>query len=432
MRIAITTVGTRGDLQPYIALGLGLKQAGHEVLIVSSKNEELFVKNYGLDFFSLSVDIQKLMEGDEVQEMAKGNNPLKFIVGHLKGSKKLKQLMVETQGEIWTACQFADIIIFHPGMPLGFFIAKEKKRMSIMANPFPVISSKDYPAILFYTSPRLGQLWNNITHKIFEKLFWSLSKPAIVEFWNKTVKTKMNFSVSPISQQIQSGMPIINGYSNLFFQQSDNWPNNIHTTGSWFIDEEPNFSPPSDLINFIDNGQTPIYIGFGSMKDITSFKKTLDIIIAALDITKQRAVVGLGWSKLPSNEAIPQNVFLIESIPHTWLFPQMKTLIHHGGAGTTATGIRAGKPTIIIPHNADQPAWGQRVYELGVGSKPIKKTQLTSAKLASAIQFTQQADIISNAKKLGQELRKENGVKNAVEIINEYIKKEAISVPSSF
>jgi sterol 3beta-glucosyltransferase len=202
MKIAITTVGTRGDLQPYIALGLGLKEAGHEVLIVSSKNEEAFVKNYGLDFFALNVDIQKLMEGDEIQEMSRGSNPLKFIVSHLKGSKKLKQLMIDTQAEIFTACQSADIIIFHPGMPLGFFIAQEKKRISIMANPFPVIANKDYPTILFYTSPKLGSLFNKITHKIFEKLFWSLSKSAIVTFWNKTVKTKMDFAVSPIQQQI--------------------------------------------------------------------------------------------------------------------------------------------------------------------------------------------------------------------------------------
>ena len=421
MKIAITTVGTRGDLQPYIALGLGLKEAGHEVLIVSSKNEEAFVKNYGLTFFSLNVDIQKLMDGEEVQEMSKGNNPLKFILSHLKGSKKLKQLMVDTQAEIWSACQFADIIIFHPGMPIGFFIAQENKRISVMANPFPVIANSDYPAILFYTSPRLGKLFNKITHKIFEKLFWSLSKSAVVEFWNKSVKTKMNFSLSPTRQQIDSGMPVINGYSNLFFHHSKHWNNNIHTTGSWFIDNEPNFIPPTELTNFIDNGEQPIYIGFGSMKDIESFKTTLNIITEALDQTKQRAVVGLGWSKLSYNESIPSNIFLIESIPHSWLFPKMKIVIHHGGAGTTATGLRVGKPTIIIPHNADQPAWGQRIFELGVGSKPIKKTKLTANNLASAILFAQQPNIISKADKLGQELRKENGVKNAVKIINDYI-----------
>jgi len=421
MKIAITTLGTRGDLQPYIALGLGLQDAGHEVQIVSSKNEELFVKNYGLDFFALSVDIQMLMDSEEVQEMSKGNNPLKFILSHLKGSKKLKQLMVETQKEIWAACQSVDIIIFHPGMPLGFFIAQEMKRISIMANAFPVIASKDYPAILFYTSPRLGRLFNMITHKIFEKLFWALSKAAVVKFWNTSVKTKMNFSVPPIRQQIESGMPILNGYSNLFFHQSKDWPNNIHTTGGWFIDKEPNFVPPPELLHFIENGEAPIYIGFGSMKDINSFNATLSIIKEALDISKQRAVVGLGWSKYSNSDKIPENIFLIESIPHTWLFPKMKILIHHGGAGTTATGLRAGKPTIVIPHNADQPAWGKRVFELGVGSKPIKKTSLTADKLASGILYAQQQNIVENAYKLGRELSKENGVKNAVKIINDYI-----------
>lgn len=422
MKIAITTIGTRGDLQPYIALGLGLKDAGHEVLMISSKNEENFVRNYGLNFLPLNVDIQKLMEGDEVQEMSKGNNPLKFIISHLKGSKKLKQLMVATQTEIWNGCQDADLIIFHPGMPVGFFIAKEFNKISIMANPFPVIATNDYPAILFYTSPRLGKTFNLITHWIFEKLFWALSKPATKEFWTNTVKSKMNFSVSPIRQQISSGMPVINGYSEHLFHQPDDWSKNIQTTGSWTIEKEPNFSPATDLTDFIRNGEPPMYIGFGSMKDINAFKATFEIILSALEITKQRAVVGLGWSNLSYMEPLPKNVFLIESVPHTWLFPQMKIVVHHGGAGTTATGLTAGKPTIIIPHNADQPAWGQRVYELGVGSKPIKKTKLTANKLASAILYALRPEIIAKAEQLGQQLKKERGVTKAVKIIDDYIK----------
>jgi sterol 3beta-glucosyltransferase len=420
MKIAITTVGSRGDLQPFIALGLGLKAAGHEVLIVSAKNEAAFVKDYGLDFFALNVDIQKLMEGDDVQEMAKGNNPLKFIVSHLKGSKKMKALMVATQAEIWEACQDVDVIIFHPGMPLGFFIAKQLGKISVMANPFPVVGTSNYSSILFYTMPRLGKAFNVLTHFIFQKLFWSLSKSAIKEFWDANVKTKINFSTSPIQQQIESGMPVLNGYSELLFSHADKWGKNIHTTGSWLVETEANFIPPNDLVQFIEKAEPPIYIGFGSMKDVDSFSVTLKIIAEALAITKQRAVVALGWSKLNYAEAIPENIFLIESIPHSWLFPKMKIVIHHGGAGTTAAGLTAGKPTIIIPHNADQPAWGLRVYELGVGAKPIKKTKLTVDKLAIAISFALQPNIIANAEKLGVELRKENGVEKAVDVINKY------------
>jgi sterol 3beta-glucosyltransferase len=422
VKIAITTVGTRGDLQPFIALGLGLKESGHEVLIISAKNEKDFVQNYGLDFFALNVDIQQLMEGDDVKEMAKGNNPFKFIVSHLKGSKKLKRIMVATQAEIWESCQDADVIIYHPGMPIGFFIAKQLGKVSIMANPFPVVATKDYPSILFYSAPRLGKAFNLLTHSIFKKLFWALSKPAITAFWNANVKSKMNFSVSPIQQQIESGMPVLNGYSELLFSHSEKWRKNIHTTGSWLVETDKAFTAPEALVQFIKNTEPPIYIGFGSMKDVNSFSITFEMIASALAITKQRAVVALGWSKLNYAEPIPENIFLIESIPHSWLFPKMKMVIHHGGAGTTAAGLTAGKPTIIIPHNADQPAWGLRVYELGVGAKPIKKTKLTTENLAAAILFAAQPTIVENAEKLGENLRKENGVREAVRFINGYLK----------
>ena len=253
MKIAITTVGTRGDLQPYIALGLGLKKSGHEVLIVSAKNEESFVRNHGLDFYSLDVDIQKIMEGDDVQEMAKGSNPVKFIISHLKGSKSLKALMVKTQGEIRNACTNADLIIFHPGMPLGFFLAKEKNKKAILATPFPVVATKDYPSILFYALPKLGSYYNLLTHFIFDKIFWALTKSPIKEFWKNSIKSKVNFDNSPLKQQIKNGGLVLNGYSDLLFSHSKKWTSDIHTTGSWLIETEPNFEPPVDLVDFIHN-----------------------------------------------------------------------------------------------------------------------------------------------------------------------------------
>lgn len=424
MKIAITTVGTRGDLQPYVALALGLKNAGHDVLIVSAKNEETFVRNYRLDFYSLDVDIQQIMDAGDVQEMAKGSNPFKFILSHLKGSKSLKALMVKTQSEIWDACTDADLIIFHPGMPLGFFLAKEKNKIAILATPFPVVSTKEYPSILFYALPKLGRYYNLLTHFIFNKVFWALSKSAIKTFWDTTIKSNINFSTSPLKQQIKTGGLVLNGYSELLFAHSTQWANNIYTTGSWIIDTEPNFVPPIELDNFITNGEAPIYIGFGSMKDLNSFNKTLAIIMEALAITKQRAVVGLGWTTNNYKEKLPDNIILVESVAHTWLFPKMKIVIHHGGAGTTATGLRAGKPTIIIPHNADQPAWGQRVYELGVGPKPFKKTNLSVAKLAHAITYSLKPNVIENAKKLGQQLLNENAVQKAVHIIESQLSKK--------
>jgi sterol 3beta-glucosyltransferase len=422
MKIAITTVGSRGDLQPFIALGLGLKKTGHQVLIISAKNEENFVKDYGLDFCALDVDIQELMEGKDVQEMSKGKNPIKFITSHLKGSRNMKELMIKTQADIWKACNGFDLIIFHTGMPIGFFKAKVENLKSVMLNPFPVVSTPDYPSILFYTLPKLGKVFNRLTHKIFYKVFWALTKSAIQEFWQKEVEKKVNFSTSPIKQQIMSGQPVINAYSSFLFKPYEKWNENIHTTGSLLIENENKYKPEFELEKFLSNGEAPIFIGFGSMRELGEFSKTIKIIEDVAKVTGQRFIVGLGWTKNSYDKPISNSILLIESIPFGWLFPKTKMVIHHGGAGTTAIGLISGKPTTIIPHNADQPAWGKRIYELGLGAKPIPKKSLSSEKLANAIKYSLQPDIVKNAIEIGEKMRNENGLEKAVKIINDYIK----------
>jgi len=422
MKINILAVGTRGDLQPFIALAVKLKKKGYDVLVISSKNEKDFVSAYGLSFFPLDVDIQKLMEREEVQEMAKGNNPIKFFISHFKNSKNLKVLMIKTLGQVWEACQKADVIIYHPGMPIGFFIAKELDKTSILVNPFPVIPTRNYPSILFYKGPRLGKIYNSLTHAIFKKLFWSISKPSIEAFWKEHIHSNIDLKTPPIVQQIKSGMPVINAYSKYLFSHDQSWSSNIYTTGSLIIEEDSAYFPSAGLEKFIHKGNEPIYIGFGSMKDAKSFDHYLSMIIEAVSLTNQRAIVGLGWNLIESTKKLPDNIFVIENIPFSWLFPRVSAVVHHGGAGTTAAGLLAGKPTLIIPHHADQPAWGLRVFEMGVGAKPIPKAKLSSAKLASGITSLISPEIKERAQKLGSLLRSEGGVKEAESIIEEYIR----------
>jgi sterol 3beta-glucosyltransferase len=329
--------------------------------------------------------------------------------------------MVKTQAEIWDACKDVEMIIFHPGMPIGYFIAKEKNKIAVMASPFPVLATNKYPSILFYSFPRLGKTFNLCTHFLFDKIFWALSKPPIKEFWVSQVKSKIDLSTSAIKQIVKTDMPIINGYSNLLFEHAKEWGRNIATTGSWIIEEEPAFTIPEGLLQFIENETAPIYIGFGSLNNKDSLQATLDMVLKALETTNQRAVIALGPDQHQFSGGLPDRIFSIQQLPHTWLFPKMKMVVHHGGAGTTAAGLRAGKPTVIIPHNADQPAWGQRVYELGAGPKPIKKSRLTSDNLAAAIIYGLRADIIFNAEQLGVELSREDGVKNAVRFLEERI-----------
>jgi sterol 3beta-glucosyltransferase len=421
MKIAILTLGTRGDVQPLVALALGLKNIGYEPLVISAKNYQEFVESFALKYCPLKVDIQQVIETEEAQKMAQSDNPLKFFTSHLGKTGKFKQLMLALQEEIWQACLDSDAIIWHPGMSNGYFMAQELKIPSIMASPFPLSPTKDYPAIVFYNGLRLGKLYNLISHVVFERAFWLMSKSVVQEFWqHKSQKNPASFT--PASQlQAQSGMPIIYGYSEHLFSRAKQWGDNIHITGSWTL-EEPQWTPPLDLVQFIKSGKPPLYVGFGSIKDVKKFQETINIVVKALELANQRAVIVMGWNNFNFKQIFPKNVFLIDKAPHSWLFPQMAAVTHHGGAGTTAAGLSAGKPTIIIPHTADQPAWGRRVYELGVGSKPIFKTELTAERLASAIAFVLKPQVVAKASLLGKKLRKEDGVHQAVRIIDNYLK----------
>jgi sterol 3beta-glucosyltransferase len=172
------------------------------------------------------------------------------------------------------------------------------------------------------------------------------------------------------------------------------------------------------LIEFLDQGAPPIYIGFGSVGEKNSALQTTQLAIDALLQSGQRGILATGWSGLSRMENVPDNVFILESAPHSWLFPRMAAVVHHGGAGTTAAGLRAGVPGIIIPHSNDQFAWARRVYELGVGSKPIRRKNLTVEQLAEAIGFVLKSDIRKSAEDLGKKIQTENGTEAATRVID--------------
>lgn len=423
MKIIIVTLGTQGDQQPFLALGLGLQQAGYDVLLVSSKNGESLVKGYGLPYHALNVDVEQAMNNPAVQKMAKGDNPLAFVMGHLSGSDSMQETMTALQEEIWAVCQGSDAIIYHPGMANAFFMAKELGIPSILASPFPLSATRAYPAVLFYNGPRLGALYNRFTHFIFENAFWLLSRSSAKAFWQKRGQPHV-ISSKPVSRlQARSGMPVLYGYSRYLFPRPPDWPDNIRVTGTWSLPDDPTWEPPVALVNFLQSGQAPVYIGFGSIREADTYRETLGLLVEALAMTRQRAIISLGWNQLTHPEPLPDTIFLLGSAPHSWLFPRVAAVIHHGGAGTTAAGLKAGRPTLIIPHTADQPAWGRRVYELGVGPKPIPRKKLTAKKLAAALGQLSDETIRTKAEKLGQQMQGEYGVADAVKLIDGYLSK---------
>jgi sterol 3beta-glucosyltransferase len=170
-------------------------------------------------------------------------------------------------------------------------------------------------------------------------------------------------------------------------------------------------------MEFLQKGAAPVYVGFGSIGDPALADQTTKLVMDALKRSGQRGVLATGWSGMSKIDHLPEEFFMLESVPHSWLFPRMAAVVHHGGAGTTAAGLRAGVPGIIIPNGNDQFAWGRRVYELGAGAKPIPRKKLTAEKLSDAINYVLEKEIKETAKDLGEKIQNENGAGTAAKII---------------
>lgn len=414
MKITMLAMGTRGDTQPFIALGLALKQKGHSVKIAASENFQAFVEQYGLQFAPVRGDVAKLAASDLVKDAHNADNPLKFFTS--MRSEKLLGLMVDAQHDLHEACQGADAIVYHPGAGIGYFAAQELNIPSIMASPFPMTPTWEYPALLFYDGPRLGRLYNLLTHKIFEQGFWMMLKNPLHKYWEQRFGNAPQGFGCPFPRQRTATHPTIVSCSPAVFSPKG-WPEHVHCSGYWFLDADPAYQPPADLQAFIQAGDAPVYVGFGSITDKAKAAETTRIVVDALRRAGRRGILATGWAGMEQQAGPAGDMLFIEGAPHDWLFPQMAAVVHHGGAGTTAAGLRAGVPQVVIPFGNDQFAWGRRVYELGAGAEAIPRKRLTADLLAGAITYTQTKSVKDRARAMGERIRQENGAEAAAEAI---------------
>ena len=259
MIITILAAGTRGDTQPYIALGIELKKSGHNVRIATFEAYSEFIKGFGLDFCKVKGDIASVASGEDVRHAREADNPFKLLLSF----NKLKELAFNMQKDFFNACSGSDAIVYHPGAAIGYFIARNFKIPSILATPFPMTPTRDFPALIFYNTPRLGKAFNLMTHKIFEKIMWSVSKGNIKRFWNEEFGKEPEDFSSPFSRQNTKYLPAVISCSNYVFPRPADWPEYVYNTGYWFLEDEPNWKPSDDLLEFLKVGAPPVYIGFG-------------------------------------------------------------------------------------------------------------------------------------------------------------------------
>ncbi len=414
MKITILTAGSRGDVQPYIALGWALQKAGYVVRIATFGNFKSLVESSGLEFYPVRGDVMQVTRSELGREAMSPDNPLKVMLSF----NQLRKLVGDLQQDFYNACIGADAIAYHPGAAIGFFIAQEMKIPAILATPYAFTPTSDYPSLLFYHLPRLGRTYNALTHRIQAQVFWSTASQAIRKYWQRQFGHPPENFGSPFPRQITRHDPTVISYSEHVFPRPANWPEHVHITGYWFLDEEAGWQPPQGLLDFLQDGKPPVYVGFGSVGDATQAEQKTRLVIEALKLSGQRGVLVTGWNAMTKITDLPDSIFMLDSAPHSWLFPRMAAVVHHGGAGTTAAGFRAGVPSVILPYGNDQFAWGLRAFELGVGPKPVSQKRLSVEALAGAITTAIQPQIREAARTLGEKIRGEHGAENAVDFIN--------------
>lgn len=402
MKFCILTIGTRGDVQPYIALGLGLKAVGHEVTVSTLKEFKSFVNQYGLFHDNLRGDFLKVAQSTIGEN---GGNQFQRIRQYVEMAK-------DTLADEWASAQKADVLIYNPAAIGGFHVAEKLNIPTFAAFPTPLYSpTKEFPNP-FLPFHNLGP-FNKLSHKFFAKLGPVMYRNPINQF------RKDILGLPPAKgENILHDKPItkLYAYSEAIVPRPADWDESSIVTGYWFLDAPTSWQPDPELVKFFQEGSTPVYIGFGSMF-IGGGKQKTEIVLEALRLAGQRGVIATGWGGL-TKENKSNDIFVLDAVPHDWLFPKVAAIIHHGGAGTTGAALRAGKPQIICPFVGDQFFWGRRVADLGISPLPIPQIKLTAEKLADAIKYAiTNSNLQQRASSIGETIRAENGVEWAIKHI---------------
>ncbi len=397
---------------------------GHDVTICTCAHFEPFVREYGLDYAYVNNDFIDFMYSKEGKIiLGNAGSFWQTVVTMAPMIFKLGNLQERQMADVWAASKASapDLILYHP-KALGAPDFAEKLGVPCMlAFWLPLyVPTTRFPAMGFPDLP-LGPGYRRLTYQIIKRILLMMSKS--VRKWR--ILHGLNPCSPGLRTRLPDGRPIpaLHGFSRHIIPRPKDLPDSATVTGYWFLDQTEDWNPPRSLTEFLSKGEPPVYFGFGSIFGRDPGRVT-QIVLEAIRRAGVRAILARGWGGLePGDLAQSESVMFIEAAPHGWLFPRVHAVVHHGGCGTTAAGLLAGKPSIICPFFGDQPFWGRHVERLGVGTSPIPQKRLTVERLCHGIDTVMNdAKMRENAAILGRRLREENGVSNAAAFITRWMK----------
>ncbi|MFZ0545589.1 MAG: glycosyltransferase [Candidatus Promineifilaceae bacterium] len=416
MHITILALGSYGDVLPIATLGKGLKAAGHNVRFATFENFEKLVTEHGLDFHPIQGDSRAILNTGSGQALTEsGQNVLRAWWAAMQSFGVLADNIAHDLTPLLVGD--TDIIINQiPAGLYGYDLAEKLGVPMMLAAVMPINRTRQFPMLAF--PPLFGRIpgFNALSYRILEQLVWQWFRRAVNRWRTETLGLSKQSFRGFFGEAGTERVPILNGFSSQVVPRPPDWGEAVHVTGYWFP-EEAHWQPPDDLLAFIEGGSPPVFIGFGSMS-VRDPEGTTAVILEAVRRSGLRAVLHAGWAGI-GNDELPDHIFKIDYAPYGWLFSRMAAVVHHGGSGTTAFGLRAGVPSLIVPFLFDQFYWGRRVYSLGVGPKAIPFRKLSVERLAEALTIAVTDPVMrEKSAVLGEKIRGEDGLTRAVAIIS--------------
>ncbi|ROW17677.1 hypothetical protein VPNG_00595 [Cytospora leucostoma] len=442
LNIVIMVIGSRGDIQPFLKMGKQLKeQYGHRVRIATHPAFRTFVEvDSGLEFFSVGGDPSELMAF-----MVKNPGMIPTLETVRAGDIGRRRVaMAEMFEGFWRACInatddeknaknrrmmwenppfVADFIIANPPSFAHVHCAEALGVPLVLAFTFPYTPTKSFPhplAIIKKSNVDPGYT-NFMSYPLVDMMVWQGLGDLVNDFRVKTL------GLDPVSTLWAPGslyrmkVPFTYLWSPSLVPKPPDWGDEIDVSGFVFLNLAASYTPPDPLKEFLAAGDAPIYIGFGSIvvDDANAFT---DMIFEAVKLAGVRALVSKGWGGF-GRDTVPDNIYMIGSVPHDWLFPQVRACVIHGGAGTSAMALKCGRPTVVVPFFGDQYFWGSMIAGAKAGPEPIPYKQLSAEKLAEGIKYCLTDEAREKAQALAAEIGLEgDGAKNACAFFHKHLK----------
>jgi UDP:flavonoid glycosyltransferase YjiC (YdhE family) len=417
-KATIVAVGTRGDVQPYIALGRGLADAGWEVRLATHEEFRGLTSEWDLPYARIGVSPRQIIE-DGIAEswLSSGRNPIRFLT---ELSRVVGPQVESLFEDCLESCADTDLVLYSPMAFPAYHVANYHRTPCIAALHVPMARTDEFPNVAGIPLPfSVGRIGNRISHALMEQAYW---RPfaGMVNRWRRQHGLPSISRLGLHHHLRREQHQVILGYSEHILPLPHDWPPELmHVTGYWQLPEPDGYTPPAHVADFLNAGPPPVYIGFGSMRPTDPDRMTRTIL-DAVRAAGARAILEPSWDGLEA-AGVPDEVLVVRGVPHAWLLPHVAAAVHHGGAGTTGATLRAGLPTIVCPFFGDQFFWGSRVQAIGAGPKPIPQKRLTAARLARAVStaLTDPA-MRRRASALGDLIRGEDGVARAVEVLDRF------------